>query len=436
MNSTETKDISTLDEILHATFEKQRASGVIQEIRSVAFQNFTNLGFPTVKHEEWKYSNVGAISKTNYDFKAKSDFSQTDLEQIPLPHLKGNILYFVNGIYHPELSEIISDAKKIQILPFSQAIAENHEIIVNYFGKLANNQGEAFTALNTALASDGVVIKVKKHQIVEEPIILRFISDSRQGNVGANVRNLIVVEENAQVKIAEAYRTMGEEKVFVNSVTEIVVEKSAMVDYYKVQNESDHSHHIGTTQVWQGESSYFYAATTTLNGGFVRNNLNIVLGGEHVESHLYGLYVPNGKQHVDNHTLVDHQMPNCESNELYKGILMDKSTGVFNGKIFVRQDAQKTNAYQNCRNVVTSDEAVMNTKPQLEIWADDVKCSHGTTTGQLNDDAIFYMQARGIPKKEAVRLQLLAFAQDVVSQIKIDSIREYIEELIHEKLEF
>jgi len=257
----------------------------------------------------------------------------------------------------------------------------------------------------------------------------------RTSNVGSQPRNLIIVGKNSQVKIAEAYRTVGDGAAFVNTVTEIIVDESAMVDYYKVQSESDKSYHIGTTQVYQKGRSYFYSATATLNGGFVRNNLNVVLDGEHIESHLFGLYVPNGKQHVDNHTIVDHRKPNCESHELYKGILMDKSTGVFNGKIFVREDAQKTNAYQNCRNVVTSDEATMNTKPQLEIWADDVKCSHGTTTGQLNDEAIFYMQSRGIPKKEAIRLQLLAFAQDVVTQIKIDSIREYIEELILDKLE-
>lgn len=401
MNSVETKDISAFHEVLQATYENNQASGVaIQQIRDNAFHNFVELGLPTTKHEEWKYSNVSALSKTKYNFKSQSGFSQSDLDTIPLPHLEGNILYFVNGVYDASLSTIISDSKKLQILPFSQALSENHELLLGYFNKYANATNEAFTALNTALASDGVVIKVPNHQVVEEPIILRFITDSRKENVGTNLRNLIVVGENAQVKIAEAHRTLGDEKAFVNAFTEIVVGKSAMVDYYKVQNESDQSHHIGTTQVFQEANSYFYAATATLNGGFVRNNLNIVLGGEHVESHLYGLYVPNGKQHVDNHTLVDHQMPNCESNELYKGILMDKSSGVFNGKIFVRQDAQKTNAYQNCRNVVTSDEAVMNTKPQLEIWADDVKCSHGTTTGQLNDDAIFYMQARGIPKKK------------------------------------
>ena len=191
---------------------------------------------------------------------------------------------------------------------------------------------------------------------------------------------------------------------------------------------------MGTTQVIQKDNSYFYSATITVNGGFVRNNLNLLLDGQHIDNHMYGLYIPNGSQFVDNHTIVDHKLPNCQSNELYKGVLMDKSTGVFNGKIFVREDAQKTNAYQNCRNVITSDSATMNSKPQLEIWADDVKCSHGTTTGKLNDEAIFYMQSRGIPKAEAVKLQLIAFAEDVVSQIKIKEIKEILEGLIEAKL--
>ncbi len=441
MSSIENKDTSSLKAELIADFHLSqaklngKAALPIHQLRGEAMQNFDKLGFPTIRHEEWKYSNVSNLVKQTFDFHTKTEFNQVDLDKIPLPHLTGNVLYFINGVYNAELSQIATPENKLRVIPFSEALAQQPELIEGYFGKYANYETDAFTALNTALANDGVVVQVADNKIVEEPIILRFISDVRLANVGSQPRNLIIVGKNSQVKIAEAYRTVGDNAAFVNTVTEIIVDDSAMVDYYKVQSESDKSYHIGTTQVYQKGRSYFYSATATLNGGFVRNNLNVVLDGEHIESHLFGLYVPNGKQHVDNHTVVDHRKPNCESHELYKGILMDKSTGVFNGKIFVREDAQKTNAYQNCRNVVTSDEATMNTKPQLEIWADDVKCSHGTTTGQLNDEAIFYMQSRGIPKKEAIRLQLLAFAQDVVTQIKIDSIREYIEELILEKLE-
>jgi len=299
---------------------------------------------------------------------------------------------------------------------------------------ITGNITESFTALNTAMANDGVVVFIPDNTTLEEPVIMRMIGDVREENVGSFVRNLVVVGKNAEVKIAESFRTLGEKSGFVNAVTEIIVGEDARVDYYKVQDDNDESFHIGTTQVYQKDRSYFYSATVTINGGFVRNNLNLILDGQHINSYMYGLYIPDKKQHIDNHTLVDHRKPNCQSNELYKGILMGKSTGVFNGKIFVQEDAQKTNAYQNCRNVIVSDSATMNTKPQLEIWADDVKCSHGTTTGKLNDDAIFYMQSRGIPKQEAIKLQLLAFAEDVVSQIKIDGIRNYLEVLIREKL--
>ena len=234
--------------------------------------------------------------------------------------------------------------------------------------------------------------------------------------------------------LAEAFRSIGENATFTNSVTEFVVAEEANVHYYKIQNESDKSYHIGTTSVIQESKSVFTANTVTANGGFVRNNLNIKIDGEYAEANMFGLYIPNGKQHVDNHTVVDHAKPNSNSNELYKGILKDRSTGVFNGKIFVRQDAQKTNAFQSCKNVLLSEDASMNTKPQLEIWADDVKCSHGTTTGQLNEDALFYMQARGIAKDTARALLTLAFAQDVIDKFEIVAIKEYLQELISEKI--
>jgi Fe-S cluster assembly protein SufD len=406
----------------------------LHQLRRAALQTFETLGFPTVKNEEWKYSNVANLINKAYEIDQPSTISVADLDSLQIPNLSGNILYFVNGQYRADLSRIVSPASEVQIMSFRQAITEQSEAVGTYFSRLADFQDNAFTALNTAFAADGVFIRVPDGQTVAEPIILRFITDARTNSVAAQPRNLIIVGRNAEVKVAEAYRTLGDEASFTNAVTEVVVARDARVEYYKVQNDTDQSYHIGTTQVRQADNSLFYSTTVTLNGGFVRNNLNIVLDGEHCEAHMYGLYIPNGKQHIDNHTLVDHAKPNSYSNELYKGILEERATGVFNGKIYVRPDAQKTNAYQSCKNVVLSPDATMNTKPQLEIYADDVKCSHGTTTGQLNDEALFYMRSRGIPKAQAQTLLMYAFAEDVMNKIKIAPIREYLEGVVAEKL--
>ncbi|MDF7816937.1 Fe-S cluster assembly protein SufD [Runella sp. MFBS21] len=406
----------------------------VHQTRREAMQNFEKLGFPTIKHEEWKYSNVNSLVKQAFDFNVKTEFGSEELETLAIPNLEGNILYFINGIYNPALSRIVSPENQLQILSFGQAVKENPSLLDAYFAKYANYQDDAFTALNTAFAHDGVVVNVPAGKVVEQPIILRFITDARAANAASQPRNLIVVGKNAEVKMAEAFRTIGENGSFTNIVTEIVIDENANVQYYKVQNETEKAYHIGTTQVSQKANSHFYAVTVTVNGGFVRNNLNIVLDGQNCEAFMYGLYFPNGKQHIDNHTLVDHAKPNSYSNELYKGVLQDKSTGVFNGKIFVRDGASKTNAYQSCRNVVLSDEASMNTKPQLEIYNDDVKCSHGTTTGKLNDEALFYMRSRGIPKAEAMTLLMYAFCEDVISEIKIEPIRAYLEGVIADKL--
>ncbi len=403
-------------------------------IRRAALDQFDRLGFPTLRHEEWKYSNVTSLLKEDFDLDASSSLTAEDLTQLEIPNLDGNILYFVNGRYRADLSRVVSPASEVQLLSFADAQKAEPELIGDHFSRYADYQDNAFTALNTAFAQDGIVIRVPANTTVVQPVILRFVTDSREKNIVSQPRNLILVGRNAEVTVSESYRTLGNGAGFTNVVTEINLERDARMQYYKVQNDTEQSYHIGTTQVHQSDSSHFYSATVTLNGNFVRNNLNIVLNGQHAESFMYGLYMPNGKQHVDNHTLVDHAMPNSYSNELYKGILNDSGTGVFNGKIYVRPDAQKTNAYQSCKNVVLSSGASMNTKPQLEIYADDVKCSHGTTTGQLNNEALFYMQSRGIPKDEARTLLLYAFVQDVLSQIKIQPIREYLEGIVRQKL--
>ena len=410
------------------------AKSAVHLVRQQALERFEALGFPTTRHEEWKYSNVKNLINQAFDFNAKTDFSAADLELMPIPNLEGNILYFINGVYNAELSNIVSPETELQIMTFAEAAKNQPALVEKYFNQYSDIQVNAFTALNTAFAHNGIFVYVPDNKVVEQPIIIRFINDARTLNVASQPRNLIVVGKRSEIQIAEAFRSIGENASFTNIVTEFVVAEEANVHYYKIQNESDKSYHIGTTSVVQKNKSVFTANTVTANGGFVRNNLHIKVDGEYAEANMFGLYIPNARQHVDNHTVVDHAKPNSNSNELYKGILKDKSTGVFNGKIFVRQDAQKTNAFQSCKNVLLSEDASMNTKPQLEIWADDVKCSHGTTTGQLNDDALFYMQARGISKDSARALLTLAFAQDVIDKFEIVAIKEYLQALIEEKI--
>ncbi|PSL24700.1 Fe-S cluster assembly protein SufD [Dyadobacter jiangsuensis] len=410
------------------------ASSEFHQKKRAGLALFEQLGFPSIKHEEWKYSNVRDLISVSYDFNAESSIGLTELEDLKVPEQEANILYFVNGRYNAELSAIISPVGQITISSLADAYKNDPAKVASFFNELTKDANDAFTALNTAFAQDGVFVHIPDNQSVEHPIILRFVSDAREKNVGSQPRNIISVGKNAHVKLAEAFRTLGDQRSFTNAVTEIQVAEEANVQYYKVQNESENAYHIGTTQVRMLDRSHFYAGTVTLNGKFTRNNLNIVLDGEHCDAHMYGLYFPDGSQHVDNHTVADHQKPNSESNELYKGILRDKSKGVFNGKIFVRPDAQKTNAFQSCKNIVLSPDATMNTKPQLEIFADDVKCSHGTTTGQIDEEALFYMRSRGISQPEAMSLLMFAFCADVVSQIKIDSVREYLENVITQKL--
>ncbi|HEV7350516.1 Fe-S cluster assembly protein SufD [Telluribacter sp.] len=435
--STETIDLKTrlvTDFYAREEVMNGEAQSDFHQTKRRALGIFEERGFPTPRHEEWKYSNVRDMISHQYQFNGEHAVTEEVIDALKIANLSGNIIYIINGRYEASLSTLVSPPDQLTIQPLYEAIRENPELATTYFGQLAKSESDAFTALNTAFAHDGVFIQVPAGKVVEQPIILRFISDARTENVGSNPRNLFVVGRNAQVKMAESYRTIGSERSLTNTVTEIFVAEGANVEYYKVQNEAEKAYHVGTTHVNIRDNSHFYSATVTLNGGFIRNNLTIELDGQHCEAFMYGLYFPDEKQHIDNHTLADHRQPNSYSSELYKGVLRDRSTGVFNGKIFVRQDAQKTNAYQSCKNVVLSPDATMNTKPQLEIYADDVKCSHGTTTGQLDEEALFYMRSRGISKTEAMTLLMYAFCEDVISQIKIDAIREHLEGVITEKL--
>jgi Fe-S cluster assembly protein SufD len=408
-------------------------------IRQKAFEAFNKMGIPTTRHEEWKYTRIGSFFNKEYQYAGSQlagTLTATDLAPLRLPaYEQANELFYINGRYSSELSVVRSKGLTVQPLP-EAAKNEYKEIVSKYLGNSSNYLKDGINALSTAFVQDGVFVHIKKGQIIEHPIYIYNITDARQANVLAQPRTLVYVGENAQVKFVETFNTLGTQESFTNRVIEIVVEKDAITEYYKIQTDASHASQVATTHIQQVGKSYTHTVTVSLNAGLVRNNLNIVLDEERCEAHLYGIYLQQGQSHIDNHTVVDHAKPNCESNELYKGMLDDQSTGVFNGKIFVRQDAQKTNAYQSNKNVLLSAGASVNTKPQLEIFADDVKCSHGCTIGQLDEESLFYLRSRGVPENIARSLLLHGFVLDILEQIKLAPIRDYVDKLISERLEF
>jgi len=391
---------------------------------------------PTVKNEEWKYTRISSVF--NREFKLTQDkpvsVTFSDLDGIRLPgYEEANELVFVNGQYAPSLSSVRS--AEIEILPLEKAASnEFADIVKNNLGHSGGYLKDGIYALNTAFLQNGVFIHVKRGQITEHPVYIYHITDARTVNTLSQPRTLVHISEGAQVQITETYSTLGQSAAFTNQVIEIVVEKDAMVEYYKIQNDGAQTSQVSTTHFRQTGKSYIHAVTVSLNGDIVRNNLNIVMEADHAEAHLYGLYFLQGKTHVDNHTVVDNVRPNCLSNELYKGIINDQASAVFNGKIFVQQLAQKTNAYQSNKNILLSESASVNTKPQLEIFADDVKCSHGCTVGQLDEEGMFYLRSRGISEKSAKSLLIHAFAVDILEHIKPEKVREYVDQLIAERL--
>lgn len=414
------------------------ASG-LDIIRTKAFEAFNKMGIPTTRHEEWKYTRIGGFFNKDYQYPANDAGNTLTAEEVNALRLPGsaqaNELFFINGRFSAQLSAIRSAGLTVQ--PLQEASANEYASIVSkHLGHSSNYLKDGINALNTAFAQDGVFVHVKKAQVVEHPIYIYNITDARQASILAQPRTLVFVSERAQVQFIETFNTLGAQESFTNRVIEIVVDKDAFTEYYKIQTDASHATQVATTHIQQIGKSYTHTVTISLNEGVVRNNLNIVLDEPHCEAHLYGFYLQRGDSHIDNHTIVDHAKPNCESNELYKGIMDDQSTGVFNGKIYVKPDAQKTNAYQSNKNVLLSKDASVNTKPQLEIFADDVKCSHGCTIGRLDDESLFYLRSRGITESTARSLLLHGFAVDILEQIKPAPVREYVDKLISERLEF
>jgi Fe-S cluster assembly protein SufD len=427
---------TSLNSVLQEEFKKAERKwdgnniSALNKKQKEAFSDFEKTGFPSTKNEEWKYTNLTSL--LNEDFNTNPLTSLTKSEIAPfLYKIEANALVLVNGIYSKELSTILSPSTELEIMEIKDA---EKSLTEKYFARKTYSSGDGFSLLNTAFAENGLLIRIIKNKALQYPVVIYNFTDSRKGNVLVQPRNLIIAEENTQASIVEIFHGIGTNTCFTNIITELVLKQDANVDYYKIQDDSDNSYHIGSTEILHEAKSISSSTTVTIGGAITRNNLNITLDAEYCEAYLNGLYLLKGNQHVDNHTIADHAKANCYSNELYKGIMDDKSTGVFNGKIFVKEDAQKTNAFQSNKNVLLSKEASVNTKPQLEIFADDVKCSHGATTGQLDHEAVFYLRSRGIAEADAKKLLLHAFANDVLERIKIESLREILLAKIEERL--
>lgn len=420
-------------------FEKSlngEATSHIHTIRKSAISRFVELGFPTTHDEEWKYTDVAPLA--NVPFTSILGYPADglvvrDIEQFALG--KGNRLVCVNGHFSKDLSSISSLPAGVTMGSLAVALRNDSALVEQHLTRYARYDDNAFTALSTAFLRDGVFVAIPDGIILEEPIQLLFIATGPNTEFVSHPRNLILVGKNSQVSIVESYVNLTNNTYFTNAVSEIALGENAVLEHEKFQNESSRSFHIGTLQVHQDRSSNFISNSISFGGALVRNNITSVLDGDGSECTLNGLYVVTGDQHIDNHTTIDHAKPHCGSHELYKGILAGKSKGVFNGKIIVRKDAQKTDAKQTNKNLVLSDEAVIDTKPQLEIFANDVKCTHGATVGQLDDEAIFYLRSRGIGARDAQDILISAFANDVMNRIKVEPLRNRLREILHERLE-
>lgn len=406
------------------------------DLRKDALAKISELGFPTTKNENWKYTNVSSLLKNNFKPAATLPPVQVDENKIHQKLFTGfeyNLMVFVNGIYNEALSHIDDLPAGVIIDSFNNVLKSNPELIekhVKDYSKFVT----AFDALNTAYATDGVVIIVPDGKMVERPLQVLYINGDENNAVLSSPKNLIVVGKNAYASVISNYAGLVEDKYFSNINTEVHVDENGNLDLYKIQNESNNAYHIERVEAHQEKQSVFSHYNISFGGELVRNDINSTMNDEFVETNYYGLYLGSEKQHIDNHTFVDHAKPNCESNELYKGILDDKSRGVFNGRILVRKDAQKTNAYQSNKAVLLSKTATIDTKPELEIYADDVKCSHGATVGHLDDTAYFYIRSRGVPSDLAKSMLIRAFADDVVEQVKIEELRDQLNHMIFEHL--
>lgn len=420
-------------------FEKRaRWPSWVQALRQGGIARFAELGFPTVRHEEWKYTNVAPIAKL--PFKPVAEYSRDGLssealEQFSFGGMPGLRLVFVNGHYSTEFSKVPAKADGLKAGSLAAALHTDADLIQQHLGRYARGTDNAFPALNTAFFQDGAFVRIPAGLVLEEPVHLLFLATTHEAGAAVQPRNLILAEKQSQATVIEHYVSLADAPYFTNAVTEMVLGDNAVVEHCKIQDESAEAFHIATIQAQQNRNSRVQSHSISIGARLARNNINLVLAGEGCDSILNGLYIVKGDQLVDHHTVADHTQPRCNSHEFYHGILDGKAHGVFNGKIFVRPGAQKTDAKQTNKNLLLSCDATVDTKPQLEIFADDVKCTHGATVGQLDDEAIFYLRSRGIGLDTARKMLVHAFASDIINRIKVAPVREALDRALFGRIE-
>jgi len=407
----------------------------IHDIRTEAIKTFENEGFPSKKEEAWKYTSLNSILKHDYSVfpKHENALEFKDVKKYFLYDTDTYKVIFIDGVYSPFLSNTTHDGLDVCLMSAALTKPKYRDLINTYFNKIAPSD-DSLTALNTSYAKEGAFVYIPKNVVAEKPIEIIHFSSGIEEALWLQPRNLIVVDKNSQVQIIERHQSLNEHPVVTNSVTELYVHEEAFADYYKLQNDLPSASLIDNTYITQEQNSHASVHTFTLGGKLIRNNLRFFHKGEHILSTLKGVTILEGKQHVDHSTLVHHSQPNCESHQDYKGIFSERSEGVFNGQILVDKIAQKTNAFQQNNNILLDDKATVNSKPQLEIFADDVKCSHGCTIGQMDEQALFYLRSRGIPKKEAKALMTYAFANNVLESVQLPSLKKRINGQIARKL--
>lgn len=406
----------------------------LRELRENAFARFCEVGFPTTRDEDWRFTNVSAIAKTPFELASEGKISQKDVEQHRIPGAACELV-FVNGRLNRDLSSLDSLSDGVTINGLAEEISKNSRSLEAHLGRYLNIQRDVFSALNTAFAEDGAYVHVRKGTVLQAPIYLLFITTASDKPLMTHPRNLVIVEHEAQATIVEDYVSVGESTAFCNTATELVVGENTNVSHYMIEREHHQAFNISTLRIQQERSANVSSHSVLLGGGLVRNNVHPVLAGEGGECLINGLFIGNGRQHLDNYMLVEHAAAHCGSRQFYNGILDGHAHGVFHGRIVVHKDAQKTDAKQTNRNLLLSDDAQIDTKPQLEIYADDVKCTHGATIGQIEENALFYLRSRGIDEVSARKLLLMAFASECLDRMHPGAAREHVEALIHKHLQ-